>query len=1015
MKKLMTMIAAVATAFGLYADVATGTGFEGSTGGALSSVLGDLTELDDGATKANYWVGADALTAEEASVVMYQGDEYTSDFPSQFDTAGDWYLNLKTGEKTLTRYYTDGKAPQDVTAGNQFFDSVVKLTGFDEDPTIDADAKLAVWLSAIDADATASPAVVGETNLYVSVNGTKYNCGEASALLDQWARLTIKAMPIAEGKIGFVVFVEQEAVSCAALDYTGMTLTDTADVYAKAKQLFPLADGTTVESVSFKGIGSVDDLVFTDQAPDFAKDTDFFTIGWDAGVASVTCSKLSFSTNGLTAEGTAKVVLPETATIEAGDITATFAADKMLDAITIAQDGKSASIASKTAGAVLTINDVATKYATAAEAIAELNDAEKYLEPIQATLKLAQPADAIVLENANIELTLDLAGQTITQGDEDVAAVMVSGPLTIQDSVGTGALAGNGLTEGDYTSCAIQAWGVDCVITGGQINGYVGADQLTISGENTKIEIATNTDMDQDENITVLPEGKALVDNGEGYWIVGEPKVYVAKIGDDKYESLQAALDAAAANAVIEVLANIDDVDITVSKKVTINGGSFTLTGKAATYAIKIVTGGDLTIAGGSYLTEAETTQSLFLVGNDASVEGGTDASGSLTISAGTFGGAKVGNLVKVSKGSANFSGGIFNVSKSRGIKADGPNAMVYVDGAQINADGMVAFAADQGGQITIDGGSITGTIQLEGNSDASTITIADGTIDGEILRKSGTAKGTITIPGDSKATFDRDQTTWCAEGYKTKNVSGDRFSVVAIQYATYKVTTDAGVESSVVSNATAEVAAGARFDIDETVTLTVYPTLKANYELVTDECVLTATLTEAKEYELKVVTKAAAPVIPPVAPGGAPVEVNAEDVDKVVITATAPTGSGITDEAYTAYFSKSVVDIGEGKVRVSAVLDETKIEFAESVEDLGEEVSKIAAGAESATIAAKPGLYYYVEESADVKTIAEPERDRVMATGNEVTVPTTKFDGSGFYRLKCSTTQRGVVTGGQD
>ena len=237
-------------------------------------------------------------------------------------------------------------------------------------------------------------------------------------------------------------------------------------------------------------------------------------------------------------------------------------------------------------------------------------------------------------------------------------------------------------------------------------------------------------------------------------------------------------------------------------------------------------------------------------------------------------------------------------------------------------------------------------------------------------------------------------------------------YKVAAIEYATYKVTTDEGVESYVVSNATAEVAAGAKFDIDETVTLTVYPTLKADYEFVTAECVLTDTLTEAKEYELKVVTKAAAPVIPPVAPGGAPVEVKAEDADKVVIKATAPAGSGITDEEYTAYFSKSVVDIGEGKVRVSAVLDETKIEFAGSVEDLGEEVSKIAAGAESATIAAKPGLYYYVEEANDVTKIAEPERDRVMATGATVTIPTTKFEGSGFYRLKCSTTQRGTVTG---
>ena len=59
MKKLMTMIAAVATAFGLYA-ADTGTSFEGTAtaGGTLADEVANINELSGGASSADWWYGA---------------------------------------------------------------------------------------------------------------------------------------------------------------------------------------------------------------------------------------------------------------------------------------------------------------------------------------------------------------------------------------------------------------------------------------------------------------------------------------------------------------------------------------------------------------------------------------------------------------------------------------------------------------------------------------------------------------------------------------------------------------------------------------------------------------------------------------------------------------------------------------------------------------------------------------------------------------------------------------------
>ena len=228
-----------------------------------------------------------------------------------------------------------------------------------------------------------------------------------------------------------------------------------------------------------------------------------------------------------------------------------------------------------------------------------------------------------------------------------------------------------------------------------------------------------------------LPNGDyTFVVNGMQYvaTVDGEATVAracVVRIGERKYVTLDEAIAAAAENDVVEILADIDDVDVTVDRKITIAGGDFTLTGKAQTRAVKVVAGGVLTVSGGNYqtnsLTKAGTSQAL--------------------------------------------------------------------------------FAVDNGGRLTVAAGGVAGAILLEGSSDASRIEITDGVIDGEILRKDGTAKGTILIPGTSTATFDRDQSAWCAEGYRTEpnDQTPPRYAVVKVPTAvTVSVSVGEGVEKVV-------------------------------------------------------------------------------------------------------------------------------------------------------------------------------------------------------------------------
>ena len=280
MKKLMTMIAAVATAFGLFAadpDIAGINSFDTLDAGIVN---GKFTLPTTGWS----YTGADT----EFDLGEYDGDAYAyptttvagnirrTEFPS---TKNENFLTLATGKEVLSLAANDKSI---------FADQVVKFTGFEEAPDLADNTKIAVWMS----EEWNDDDTVAVTNLYVSAYNaeegvTNYLVGAANQYeLGKWYRLTIKNVgDILKdgGRLGFVVFID--GVPASSEDAKNIILEAqlkdqaTIDLQA-AGQLFPaITTDATFASVGYMGIGSVDDVLVDDQGPEFARKIPFTVAG----------------------------------------------------------------------------------------------------------------------------------------------------------------------------------------------------------------------------------------------------------------------------------------------------------------------------------------------------------------------------------------------------------------------------------------------------------------------------------------------------------------------------------------------------------------------------------------------------------------------------------------------------------------------------------------------------------------------------------------------------------------
>ncbi len=120
-------------------------------------------------------------------------------------------------------------------------------------------------------------------------------------------------------------------------------------------------------------------------------------------------------------------------------------------------------------------------------------------------------------------------------------------------------------------------------LNGGKLNGKINLDEnakAAIDDTASTANVTKAADFDQ-----AAPEGYKWVDDGEGNQTLAVAN-YVAQIGDDQYETLKAALDAAGANDTIELLADCTvDETYLVTKDITIDGNNKTV---KATEAVEI-------------------------------------------------------------------------------------------------------------------------------------------------------------------------------------------------------------------------------------------------------------------------------------------------------------------------------------------------------------------------------------------------------------------------------------------
>ena len=182
-------------------------------------------------------------------------------------------------------------------------------------------------------------------------------------------------------------------------------------------------------------------------------------------------------------------------------------------------------------------------------------------------------------------------------------------------------------------------------------------------------------------------EGFIPTDNGDGTFGV-KSGAYVAQIGDVKYETLQAAINAAKAGDTVTLLVNATE-DVTINKDITLDLGGKTLTNTNAGKATISVTGGKVTVKGGSvmggtkyYNIEVTKGSNANLTLENVTATAGNNAAsmidnwGTLTIESGTYEGGL--NVVKSEEGSTlTINGGKFTLNYA----TNGYTAVILVYG----------------------------------------------------------------------------------------------------------------------------------------------------------------------------------------------------------------------------------------------------------------------------------------------------------------------------------------------
>lgn len=247
----------------------------------------------------------------------------------------------------------------------------------------------------------------------------------------------------------------------------------------------------------------------------------------------------------------------------------------------------------------------------------------------------------------------------------------------------------------------------------------------------------------------------------------------IATIGNTGYETLQAALSAAADGATITLSKDLElSTYVSINKSVTLNLNGKTIT-ESGDHVIA-VTGGSVTISNGNIaLSAGSGTYALSVTGGSLTLQGvsvnGTGASGvlasggSLVVNGGTSINCANGSGIRVINGAqATMNGGSVNAQNGVFIANQG-SAFTMNDGQITGSQyGIVGNGLSQnaGTTINIKGGSVSSSVYIAiFHPQAGTLNVTGGSVQGP-LGGIGIKSGTLnisggTIAGTSSAGYD--------------------------------------------------------------------------------------------------------------------------------------------------------------------------------------------------------------------------------------------------------------------
>ena len=290
------------------------------------------------------------------------------------------------------------------------------------------------------------------------------------------------------------------------------------------------------------------------------------------------------------------------------------------------------------------------------------------------------------------------------------------------------------------------------------------ADKATVVIENrTQEEVAAGTagEIVSGDDVTTKTEGSVITVDG----------TVVAYIGSTPYITLDAAIEAAEAGATITIFKDItNDHGYNLSKSLVIdlngktitfngvpgNGRTYTAQGYTQSRAFKITGSADFTLKNGTVaLNEALLGSVRF------------DSTGTLTLQDYTTNNSRGWGLnIKLENGTAVLNNVTIDSEIGGGIEVNGPatatmnNCTLTQTGVDSESWISTAVGVAYNGQLTINGGSFTGTYATYIYSSGGTLNVTDGTFVG--------TENAIVLATD-KSTY--------PNGSSTVNVAGGKFS----------------------------------------------------------------------------------------------------------------------------------------------------------------------------------------------------------------------------------------------